>query len=95
MDVWGGIGRGMREFFSGLARGMSSPPEGSKILTFLSRPRVVCSSLLHLLSSWKVNSPQSNFHSTAFSEVGRRQKDLDTLVTVATMRPKERNNPEG
>jgi hypothetical protein len=38
MDVWGGIGRGMREFFSGLARGMSSPPEGSKILTFLSAP---------------------------------------------------------
>jgi hypothetical protein len=28
-----------------------------------------------------------------FSEVRRRQKDLDTLVTVATMRPKERNNP--
>jgi hypothetical protein len=79
MDVWGGIGRGMREFFSGLARGMSSPPEGSKILTFLSRPRVVCSSLLYLLSSWKVNSPQSNFHSTEFSEDEMRRPTLNAV----------------
>ena len=41
-----------RQFFSGMARGVSDACEGSKILTFLFRPRPVCSSLLHLLSSW-------------------------------------------
>jgi hypothetical protein len=44
-----------REFFSAMVRGVSSPREGSKILTFLFRPRLVCSSLLLLRSSWKVN----------------------------------------
>src|SRR5215208_4236118 len=38
-------------FFSDLVRGVSSPREGSNILTFLYRPRLVCSSLLHLGSS--------------------------------------------
>jgi hypothetical protein len=33
---------------------VSNPHEGSKILTLLFRPRLVCSSLLHLRSSWKV-----------------------------------------
>jgi len=41
-----------RGFFSGLVRGVSNPREGSKILTFLFRSRMVCSSLLR---SWKVN----------------------------------------
>jgi hypothetical protein len=45
-----------RGFFSGVIRGVSSPREGSKILKFLCRSRLVCSSLLHLQSSWKVNS---------------------------------------
>jgi hypothetical protein len=45
-------------FFSGLDRGVSTPREGSKILTFLFRPRLVYSSLLHLLSSWKRSSPK-------------------------------------
>ena len=35
----------------------------------------------------------ANFAITEFSEVRRRQKVLDTLVAVATMRPKERDNP--
>jgi hypothetical protein len=35
-------------------------------VTFLFRTRLVCSSLLHLLSSWKVNS--ANFALTEFSE---------------------------
>jgi len=76
-----------RGFFSGMVRGVSNACEGSKILSFLYQPRLVCSSLLHLRSSWKVNSPKLDFRFTEFSEVRRRQKDLDTLVTVATMRP--------
>jgi hypothetical protein len=43
------------------------PREGSKTLTFLFRPRLVHSSLLHLLSSWKVDS--ANFALTEFYEV--------------------------
>ena len=68
MDIWGGIGRGMRGFSSGMVRGVSNPREGPKILTFLFRPRLMCSSLLHLLSSWKVNSA-NYFAFTEFSEV--------------------------
>jgi hypothetical protein len=56
VNIWGGIGRGMRGFFSGMVRGMSKPREASKIRTFLFRPRLVCSPLLHLQSSWKVHS---------------------------------------
>jgi hypothetical protein len=33
-----------REFFSDLVRGVASAREGSKILTFLFRSRLVCSS---------------------------------------------------
>jgi hypothetical protein len=36
----GGLGRGMRGFFSGMLRGVSNPREGSKIL-FPLRPRLV------------------------------------------------------
>jgi hypothetical protein len=50
-----------REFFSGMVRGVSNPREGSKILSFLIRPRLVCSSLLHLRSSWMVNSANFAF----------------------------------
>jgi hypothetical protein len=53
--------------FSGMLRGVSRLREGSKILSFLFRSPLVCSSLLHIRSSWKVNS--SNFAITAFSEV--------------------------
>ena len=52
-------GRGRQRnqgFFSGMLRGVSNPREGSKILMFLFGSRLVCSSLLHLRSSWKVNS---------------------------------------
>ena len=56
-----------RGFLSGMVRGVSHSCQGSKILTFLFRSRLVCSSLLHLRSSWKVNS--ANFRYTEFSEV--------------------------
>src|SRR5215207_9126134 len=76
-----------RGFFSGMVRGVSNPRGGSKMLSFLYQPRLVCSSPLHLRSAWTVNSAKLDFRFTEFSEVRRRQKDLDTLVTVATMRP--------
>ena len=63
MEIWGGIGRGLRGFFSGIIRGVSNPCEGSKIRSFLFRTRLVCSSLLHFLSSWKVDSQK-------FAEIG-------------------------
>jgi hypothetical protein len=46
-------------------RGVSRPSEGPKNLTFLFRSRVVCTSLLHLRSSWN----SANFGFTAFYEV--------------------------
>jgi hypothetical protein len=61
VEIWDGIGRGMRGFFSGMLRRVSMLREDSKILTFLIRPRQVCSSLLHLRSSWKVFSRKSTF----------------------------------
>jgi hypothetical protein len=61
VDIWGGIGRGMRGFFRGMVRGVSNPRKGSKILTFLYRPRLVG-------SSWNVNSTMT-FAMTGFSEV--------------------------
>jgi hypothetical protein len=51
------VGRGIRGFFSGMLRGVSNPGEGSEILSFLFRSRLVYSSLLHLRSSWKEDSP--------------------------------------
>ena len=50
-----------RQFFSGMVRGVSIPREGSKVLTFLFRPRLVCSTLLHLRYAWKVYSTKSDF----------------------------------
>jgi hypothetical protein len=38
-----------------LVRGVLRPSEGSKILSFLFRSRLVCSSLLHLRSSYVVS----------------------------------------
>ena len=55
-------------FFSALVRGVSSPRAGSKILSFLFRPRLVCSPLLHLRSSWKGCSA-NYFALMEFSEV--------------------------
>ena len=57
-----------RGFFSGMLRGVSNPREASKILSFLLRPRLVCSSLLHLRRSGKVDSA-NYFALTAFLEV--------------------------
>ena len=56
-----------RGFFSDLVRGVSRPREGSKILSFLFRSHLVCSSLLHLGRSWKVNT--ANFALCVFYEV--------------------------
>jgi hypothetical protein len=51
MDVWSGIGRGMKGFCSGMVRGVSNTREGSKILSFLFGSSLVRSSLLHLRSA--------------------------------------------
>ena len=51
-----------------MVRGMSNPPEGSKILMFLFRHLLVCGSLLHLRSSWKECSA-NYFALMEFSEV--------------------------
>src|ERR671921_509711 len=45
MDSWCGIGRGTRGLFSGMLRGVSSPREGLKILTFLFRSRLIAANL--------------------------------------------------
>ena len=50
-----------------MVRGVSDLYEGSKILTFLFRPRLVCSSLLDLRSSWEVHA--AKFGEQKFSEV--------------------------
>jgi hypothetical protein len=60
--------------FSGLVRGMSDPREGSKILTFLFRSRLVCSLLLHLQSLGKGRT--ANFTLTEFSEVPSQELHL-------------------
>jgi hypothetical protein len=38
----------MRGFFSGMVKGVSNAREGSKILTFLFRPRLVCRARSHI-----------------------------------------------
>ncbi len=53
-----------------MVRGVSNAREGSKILMFLFRPRLVCSSLLHLRSSWKVFSV-NYFALRTFCELSR------------------------
>ena len=58
--------------FSDLVRGVSNPREGSKILTFLVRSSLVCSSPLHLRSSWKANSA-NYFAMTESLEVRARE----------------------
>ena len=58
-----------RGFFSGMLRGVSNAREGLKILTFLFGPRLVCSSLLPLRCSWKVNP--ANYFALMVSEVIR------------------------
>jgi hypothetical protein len=68
MEIEGGIGRRMRGVFSGTIRGVSDPHEGSKSLSFLFRTQLVCSSLLHLRSSFKPNCPKFG---DAFARTGR------------------------
>jgi hypothetical protein len=41
MDICSGIGSGIRGFSSDIVKGVSDPPEGSKILTFLFRTRLM------------------------------------------------------
>jgi hypothetical protein len=57
-----------------MLRGISDPREGSKILEFLFRPRLVRSSLLHLRSSWMGRSPNS--FALKLSEKGS-ERDLE------------------
>jgi hypothetical protein len=55
-NLRGGDRQRNRGLFSAMLRGVSNACEGSKILSFLYQPRLVCSSPLHLRTSWKVNS---------------------------------------
>jgi hypothetical protein len=91
MDLWGGIRRGIRGFFSGMVRGVSNPREGSKILSFLFRPRLVYSWPLHLRNSWKVNSLRS---SLAISEPRHvaAAKYLSTVVNHGCHAAERRHN---
>jgi hypothetical protein len=62
-----------RAFFSGLVRGVSNLREGSKSLTFLFGPRLVCTARSYisealLRSFWKVDSA-NYFALCAFSDV--------------------------
>jgi hypothetical protein len=56
-------------FFCDLVRGVSNAREGSKILTFLLRPRLVCNSLLHLRSSWR-DCPKRGTNPTLSVDLG-------------------------
>src|SRR4029453_12407353 len=58
-----------RGLFIAMIRVVSNTCEGSKILSFLFRSSLVCSSLLHLQCSWKVNFPRAGFRLTEFFEV--------------------------
>jgi hypothetical protein len=62
--------------FSGILRGVSNLREGSKFLAFLFRSSLVCSSLLHLRSSWKGCS--ATFAQTEFCEVQLRVRSVVT-----------------
>jgi hypothetical protein len=79
------VGRGIRGFFSGMVRGVSNGPEGSKILCFLFRSRLVCSSLLHLQCSWKVTA--AKFALRGFSEVRRFLGALEHILLWSTYTP--------
>jgi hypothetical protein len=72
-----------RGFFGVMLRGVSNPREGSKILTFLFRPRLVCSSFLHLRSSWRNCLDIRNRSRIGVTKVvkrGRRSPDRPTLA---------------
>ena len=72
-----------RGLFSGLVRGVSDPCEGSKILCFPFRPRLVCSSLLHLRSLWRNCLDIRNRSRIGVTKVvkrGRRSPDRPTLA---------------
>jgi hypothetical protein len=67
MEHQGRVRQRKRGFFSGILRAVSNAREGSKILSFLYRPRLVCSSLLNLRCSWKGCS--ARFACMEFSDV--------------------------
>jgi hypothetical protein len=81
-----------RGFFSSMLRGVSNACEGSKILSFPYRPRLVCSSLLHLRSSGKVNSPKFTLHAVSallarpFASRGRSPTSPKRSLAGATLR---------
>jgi hypothetical protein len=79
LKSYGDLGRDRQrnwESFSSMVRGVSDLYEGSKILFFLYRSRLVCTSLLHLPSSWN----SANFGFTEFSEVRERPGQTGRLV---------------
>jgi|SRR5829696_7529361 len=83
MDVWSRIGRGNRQLFSSMLRGLSNPCEGAKIPTFLFEARVVCSPFLHLRSSWRHSLDTRNgsrVGATKAVKRGRRSPDRQTLA---------------
>jgi hypothetical protein len=72
-----------RGFFSAMVRGVSNAREGLKILIFLSRPPLVCSSLLHRRSSWKGDSQK--FAGRGFSELLHRPENWYILAGYASL----------
>ena len=86
MRSYGNLERNRRMnwgFFGVMLRGVSNPREGSKILTFLFRPRLVCSSFLHLRSLWRncLNiRNRSRIGVTKVVKRGRRSPDRPILA---------------
>jgi hypothetical protein len=72
----------MRGFLNSMLRGVWNLREGSKILTFLFRSHLVCSSLLHLGRSWKVNT--ANFALKLSEKSHERAKRLTIRRLIAT-----------
>jgi hypothetical protein len=70
--------------FSRLLRGVSDPREGSKILSFLFRSRVVYSSLLHLRASW--NSPSRSCR-TVHATADETDFSIKATLSITSVRP--------
>ena len=58
------VGREIRGFFSGMVRGLSDGGEGTKILTFLLRPRLVWKGSLALYSNVRRNLHRVSYQSS-------------------------------
>jgi hypothetical protein len=85
LSSYGCLGRDRQTkqgFFSGMLRGVSNPGEGSEILSFPFRPRLVCSSLLHLRSSWRdcMKSGSSNGSRVDVAGNGRQNEPKSRVL---------------